>query len=513
VDCRAVARIGWAVAGAAVVVGVALVIGDATLGSARQSTLRGAIASTAWRRLTAPAGPLLVAVFIGGLLIAAVTTGAFEGAAQDAAGWARRTGRTLTARPERAAGRWGRAGLLVAAGVLLLFRPGAAGRVLAFAAGAGLLILGAQQLGPSADRPAAPARRPGPARWRPRSLLAGAMAGALLVAGVVTAMARPTVGDDPAPGAATPPQTCNGFAALCARPYDTVAFPATHNSMAAADQPGWFFAEQPDGIVAQLNAGISTLLIDTWLGRATNRAGVVRTVGGLHAQAVAQSDAAFGSHAVAAALRVRDATGLTPTGPAEPYLCHGLCELGATRWEPVMADLKTWMADHPRQVVTLFIQDEGVTPAQTDGVFRQAGLLPHVHTQTEGQAWPTLGEMISSGRRLVVFMEKQDGSATYPWQMPAFTWTQDTPYKFTTAASFTCDRLRGRADSPLLLVNHWLTNPASRVTDAATVNGWNVLWPRVSACREERGRIPNFVAVDYYDEGDLFAVVDQLNGV
>ncbi len=32
---------------------------------------------------------------------------------------------------------------------------------------------------------------------------------------------------------------------------------------------------------------------------------------------------------VESAMRLRDAASLTPTGPVEPYLCHGYCELGS----------------------------------------------------------------------------------------------------------------------------------------------------------------------------------------
>ena len=34
---------------------------------------------------------------------------------------------------------------------------------------------------------------------------------------------------------------------------------------------------------------------------------------------------------------------------------------------------------------------------------------------------------------------------------------------------------------------------------------------RLAACRRERGLLPNLVAVDFYRQGDLFAVVDRLN--
>ena len=48
------------------------------------------------------------------------------------------------------------------------------------------------------------------------------------------------------------PKTCNGFAALCDRPLNEVAFAATHNSMSSAHRRGWFFANQDGGIAEQL---------------------------------------------------------------------------------------------------------------------------------------------------------------------------------------------------------------------------------------------------------------------
>ena len=42
--------------------------------------------------------------------------------------------------------------------------------------------------------------------------------------------------------------SCNGSEHLCDRALDEVAFAATHNSMSAADQPGWRFTQQEKGI-------------------------------------------------------------------------------------------------------------------------------------------------------------------------------------------------------------------------------------------------------------------------
>ena len=36
---------------------------------------------------------------------------------------------------------------------------------------------------------------------------------------------------------------------------------------------------------------------------------------------------------------------------------------------------------------------------------------------------------------------------------------------------------------------------------------------RIAQCREERGRPPNIVGVDFYARGDALSVVAELNGV
>jgi hypothetical protein len=68
--------------------------------------------------------------------------------------------------------------------------------------------------------------------------------------------------------------------------------------------------------------------------------------------------------------------------------------------------------------------------------------------------------------------------------------------------------------SPIPLINYWLTNDyRSLVTDARAINTYDVLSPFVARCQAERGVLPNYVAVNFYNEGDLFRVVDELNGV
>lgn len=308
------------------------------------------------------------------------------------------------------------------------------------------------------------------------------------------------------------PKACNGYRELCDRRYNDVAYPATHNSMSASDGDGWFIGEQPTGVMGQLRDGVRVFLIDSWYGQMSSRPPTVANTESSRAEALAAAEKTYGADVVRSALRVRDSLDLEPVGAVKPYLCHELCELGSTEWLPLMVRVKEWMRDHPREVVTFMVQDQ-VTPEDVESLLTSAGMYDMLYTPTPGGPWPTLGEMIDSGRRLVWIHENTGGGTARPWVLPSDTWVQETPYEFTKIADFTCRPNRGAVDAPLLLINHWLSNFATRIRDARTVNSSAVLGTRLAACRTERGQMPNFVAVNNYAIGDLFTEVDKLNGL
>ena len=100
--------------------------------------------------------------------------------------------------------------------------------------------------------------------------------------------------------------------------------------------------------------------------------------------------------------------------------------------------------------------------------------------------------------------------------------TAETPYAFSRPAQLTtpsalpasCAENRGPADAPLFLVNHWVTtDPVPKPSDADIVNARGALLARVRECTRLRHHLANLVAVNFYDRGDLFDVVDELNRV
>jgi hypothetical protein len=98
-------------------------------------------------------------------------------------------------------------------------------------------------------------------------------------------------------------------------------------------------------------------------------------------------------------------------------LCHTDCRLedGGT--------LKDWLTEIKKfmeapgkenEVVTLLLTNpDGMSPQSFDDAFKQSGADTLCFAPAEGQAaplkldsWPTLGELIEAGKRMVVFMGK-----------------------------------------------------------------------------------------------------------
>ena len=306
------------------------------------------------------------------------------------------------------------------------------------------------------------------------------------------------------------PVHCNGATALCDRRLDQVVFPATHNSYAAADQPGWHFAPQQHGIGRQLDDGIRALLVDIHFGVRDPATGRVRT--DLGAEGSDRNKVA--KQLTPAALRVADriAGGVgigTLSGTPEPYLCHTLCELGAEPLDRELGVIRRFLDRHPDQVMIVVVEDY-VPPATIEHAFEHAGLTRYAATLDRRRPLPTLGTLVASGRRLVVFAEEKGGSPA--WYMPAFAFIQDTPLGAVRASQLSCGHNRGRRDDPLLLVNHWIPPfpPSPRVN--AAIGRRAFLRARVERCMRERGTAGAIVAVDFYERTSVVEVARRLNG-
>ncbi len=286
---------------------------------------------------------------------------------------------------------------------------------------------------------------------------------------------------------------CNGAAALCDRPYDQVVFPATHNSMSSSDVVR-VWPQHDGGLQAQLEAGIRALLVDTKYWRPAD--------GG----DLASLDAAL---PVDVSALLRTVIGAGPAASDGTYLCHSRCDYGAVPLLDALTDVRAFLDAHPDEVVTLIIQN-GITADDTEAAFEAAGLGGYLYDRSPGDGWPTLGELIDRSQRLVVIAERDRGPDWYHDGRELLT---DTSFDVGAIDGFSCELGRGRPDAPLLLLNHWISREVPDRADAVAVNQPDVIVDRARGCEAMLGRLPTFVAVDFYGLGDVVGAAAMLNGV
>ncbi len=398
-----------------------------------------------------------------------------------------------------------RAAVLVGAGTFAVWQPGFTLRALVVLAGLAVALTGIRDLfrlvvikEPSASPDAA-------LTGSGKALLFTAVTTASVVALVaVWLLLRIPAG----PPASTLVSGCNGHLELCPRPVNEVVFPGAHNAMSNAEIDDWMFPHHPRNIRHQLRDGVRALLLDVHYGF-PGAARIKTDLGGMR-QTMDAVEQVVGAEGMAAAERIRDELVGVDEGRRGLYLCHGFCELGAYELRPTLATIREFLVRDPGAVLILVIEDY-VSPEDLAAAFEDSRLDEFVYQGT-GSPWPTLGSLVMTGQRVLVFLES--GTPGVPWIRPAFDHIQETPYTFHEPAEFTCRPNRGGTDGEWFQMNHWIeTTPAPRPSNAQIVNAYDALLGRARACEQERGMTPTIIAVDFYRTGDLFRVVNELNGV
>ena len=503
---RAIVRLGIAMMALGLLLGIAARFGGDVLAMfARPTELAQAVAGLVSSFL---AGLIDWACALGfaGLVLAAASASLLERV--PLAGWGARAWRWLTEPQALMRLRLARGALGAAVGAALLFAPLPTLTVAAWCMGVVVSFAGLREAFAAAlhllpEIEAHAQRRTRGAGGRAgAAALVGALA-VVLLAGAAWFM-RPRLESGPPVG----PLVCNGSPLLAERRLDQVMFPASHNSMGGGDDPKWLFPNQSAGIHQQLEDGVRAFLIDAHYGEPVGDR--VKTILDDEKAAMAKYEKAIGAEGMAAALRIRDRMAREKSGPRDIYMCHGFCELGALKLEPMLADMRQFLVENPGEVLIIVIQDESVTPADIERCFETSGLVDFVYRGPARPPWPTMREMVESDQRVLVMAENH--AEGVPWYHQAFEVMQETPYEFHDVSEFSNRPNRGGTAGSLLELNHWIeSTPMPKPSNAAIVNARDVLLPRIEACERERHHLVNLVAVDFYGVGDLIPVVRELN--
>ncbi len=519
---RTIARLGISLVGFAVTVAVAVAVARlAVLDHVPAGDSRDA-GSAIWHEYLGDMRTWLLVIGGTGVLLATAAAAFGRGGsllAPLSRGWSR-----IAEEPEGGRSRTTWAAGIFVAGLLIVLASDLIIRLVIVGSGAYLLARGGAAL--AAEAAAAVGWKPGAARRGavdrepPEAALTVRDAGIGLA--IVAALAL-TVGiglsaalrsDEATPSVFAGPADpgCNGSEALCDRPLDRTAFFATHNSFAGSDYPGFLFAEQEGTIPSQLVGGVRGLWIDTYYGVPGRR---VYTRTDLIDPALnAQLRQDLGPELVDAATSIRSRIAKPPAdAPTHIYLCHGFCELGAVDAGETFVQIRKYLEANPREVLIIDLEDY-TRPDDTVKLLEKSGLADLIYKGPNGPPWPTLGQMVTSGGRVLLVVEHRTKGAP-SWYRPAYEEVfQETPFDFKTPAEMSCAANRGGPDNSLFLINHWIsTDPTPRPTNAAKVNAYDFLLDRARRCERQRDAFPNVLNVDFWKQGDTQGVVDTLNGV
>ncbi|KAI0134543.1 tat pathway signal sequence [Xylariales sp. AK1849] len=229
-----------------------------------------------------------------------------------------------------------------------------------------------------------------------------------------------------------------------------------------------------------------------------------------------------------------------PTNATEPHFCHTSCDLldagPITDW---LTTVRSWVAAHPYDVVTILLGNGNYSvPSLYAPYIESTGILNYIYTPPlvpmTLNDWPTLAEMILSGQRVVMFMDYMANQTEYPWLLDEFSQMWETEFD-PQNQSFPCDVQRppdlaaNDAKNRLYLHNHNLNLElsvlgTSMLVPARTelnvtnnVTGFGSVGLGAENCRNDWGRAPNFLNVDYYNiggyAGSVFEAAANMNNV
>ncbi|KAG1455545.1 hypothetical protein G6F56_007039 [Rhizopus delemar] len=269
---------------------------------------------------------------------------------------------------------------------------------------------------------------------------------------------------------------CNGGSHLCSRSYSNITHLVTHDSYALSPN---LAATQEKSIIKQLDDGVR----------------------GIKLSAISSA---------------RDSS---------VHLCHTFCEvLDAGPAVETLDEIAFWLSNNPKEVVTIMWNNiYNIDASEIAQSYEASSIMPYAYSHKELDPWPTLQELIDSGKRVVNFIDSKPDEEKYPWLMYQFSRVFETPYENTDLNSFNCNIDRVVPDlNPndlMYVMNHFFYGVIDMAAfkiqipmrnKAKLING-QLLLDHTSNCTEVHRKKPTFIEVDFYTVGQALQLTASLN--
>lgn len=296
-------------------------------------------------------------------------------------------------------------------------------------------------------------------------------------------------------------QSCNGHAEYCSQKFSSLSYTGAHDSpFVRLTYDNSLFGNQFYDVGTQLRSGIRML------------------------QAQAHPSP------------------ITNTSASGIQLCHTSCALQGADFGPVEAyltNVTTWLRENPNEVIAILWVNGEMSIQQWAQAYALSGLLQYTYQPPSDSGgilsvddWPSLSALIDNSTRVVSFIDSGANFTAVPYILDEFSNIFETSFGVTDPAAFSCDLDRPstssiRPSEKMYLINHFLdfelgttgiTIP--NVTYAAQTNSASEcqsgsLSQQVINCTSVWSRRPNFLLVDFFDQGNgsSIAVAAQANDI
>jgi len=199
-----------------------------------------------------------------------------------------------------------------------------------------------------------------------------------------------------------------------------------------------------------------------------------------------------------------------------------------------LLSVKAFLDNNPKEVVTLLFVNTG--PPLQDWL--KAYLLTDLDTYSYSPPpslrrgrmtvddWPTIASLVATNRRLITFLSSGADEDIAPFLLPQWDYMFETDFGIESPDQYSCLPFRprwstGYVPPRLSLVNHFLyakffgfRYPNATFANTTNGPGFRVgeLGEHAARCRGRYdGRRPNFLLVDFFNEGEVFDVEYGMN--
>ncbi len=206
--------------------------------------------------------------------------------------------------------------------------------------------------------------------------------------------------------------------------------------------------------------------------------------------------------------------------------------------EDVLVVIREFLDNNQQEIFTLFLEDNTHNHEKIAQCFSKAKLNPkqYAHKQDKKSPWPRISQMLQADKRLVVFISSEDENHSYDWLLCYKDFIWSTAYAFPTVDALrdntdirggnSMENYEERMQAPhnkVAVMQHFVTPSDGNFSweppwllggdleAAKKANTKEIMLSRYKALLKKSHVPLNFIWVDFFEEGDLFEVVREIN--